>query len=627
MTLAWALLGTVGYLAPLLFVFLLRAQPERSAWQAALDVPCTLALDLIAILLLGRWLTLEVASFVVRGLWLVVFAFGIRRRAATLAAWWRVVRLRSWLGPLSCALLAGSLSATLSFACGVWDRYWHIPLVGSMRGQRTPFFNVYEIGRPLYYHYGGDALASVLQGFSFNHIHSAYALMRAHDLLFALIGLLIAGILPSLGLRRALHAWSVTVGTLLTGPVTLFLDGTTRPYLGRSITHLISLSFRPHTPLAFLGIWGFVAALLLPVWSPKTVAARDTRACLFACTALLPLCDETSLAILGVMLGCVWLYAPETLGANRRQGMIAGVALVLLIAGIVLVFGGTFTPSGPRAALKLVPWRLAGFGQASLPIPGTESLKHFSFDFLVVVAAWSAGLLTVLTVRRERAVTASFIAYSALVLLSLGLLTKVDINGGTENSHRLVTALLLLSPLFGLYFAFAPSPARILPSSRSLVVASVAIGVTLPVASSLEWLFGLRTVVCSYGLSNYEKSNCRRFGAHWGERTEIAYVDQNLWYEFAGCRPIRAPSSQTDLGSVEVFTGWPATGFQGLGMLDRWLPAGAPLPAYCAAASVDPVCARSLASGSCKAEAPQLLRCVISGAQRSSWLDQGGTSH
>jgi hypothetical protein len=629
MTFAWSLVGIAIYVMPLLLVFLLRARPERDAWQAALDIPCTLALDLIAILLLARWLTLEVAAFVVRGLWIAVFGFLLRRRTVAVRAWWREARIRSWLNPLVCALTAVALSAVLSFACAVWDRYWHIPLVGSMRGQQTPFFNVYEIGRPLYYHYFGNAVASALQGFSFNHIHSAYALGRAHDLLFGLFGLLVAGILPSLGLRGSLHSLGVTVGCLLTGPVTLFIEGATRPYLGRSITHLISLSFRPHTPLAFLAIIGFVAALLLPVWSPKTVTARDTRACLFACTALLPLCDEASLAILGVMLGFVWLYAPETLGANRRQGVVAGLALVMLIGLVVAVFGGTATPNGPRAALTLVPWRLPGFDQVSLPIPGMESLQHFWYDYVVVVAVWLAGLLTVLTVERHRAVITSFIAYSTLAFFSFLLLTKIDINGGTENSHRLVTALLLLSPLFGVHFAFGrPSPVRILPSTRTLVAVLVAVGIALPVASSLQWLFGLRAVVCAYGMSNYENTNCRRFGAHFGERTSIAYVDQTLWYEFAGCRPIRAPSSQTDLGSVEVFTGWPAVGFQGLGMLDHWLPPNEPLPAFCATASNDPVCMLSAATpGNCKPEAPQLVRCQISGTQRRTWLPLRGSAH
>lgn len=624
MTLAWALLGVALYLAPLLLVFLLRARPGRSAWQAALDVPGTLALDLIAILLLARWLTLEVASFVVRGLWLVGFGFALRRRSAPLRAWWQEARLRSWSSALSSAALAVALSSSLSFTFAIWDRYWHIPLVGSMRGQSTPFANVYEMGKPLYYHYAGNAVASLLQVFSFDHINSSYALGRAHDMLFGLFGLVIAGILPSLGLRGSLPAWGVTVGSLLTGPVTLFIEGATRPFLGRTLTHLISLSFRPHTPLAFLAIIGFVAALMLPVWSPATVRARDTRACLFACTAILPLCDEASLAILGLMLGCVWLYAPETLGSNRRRGIACALGLLLTIVLVVLVLGGTLTPNGPRAVVKLVPWRLPGYDQESLPIPGPDTWKPFFFDYFVVLAALLAGLVTVLTAGRQRAVIASFIAYASVVSLSLASFTKIEVNGGTENSHRLVTAMLLLSPLFGAYFAFGVGRVRFLPASRTLVAGLVAVGVALPAAASLQWLFGLRPVLATYSVGNYENTDCRRLGARFAERPRIAYVDQSLWFEFAGCRPIRAPSSQTNLGSIEVVTGWPALAFQGLALLDGWLPGNDALPAYCAAASSDPVCMRSIASHACQAEAPQLVRCSISAADRRSWLEAAG---
>jgi hypothetical protein len=611
----WAIFSIALYLFPLALLFVALEHPERPVWRAALGVPTFVAVDLMGTLLLSHLMRLENATLVSRGLWLTGGSAVLYRRRATVKAWWRNTDLREWINPSIAALFAVWVSSVLSFTCGLWDRWWHIPLVTSLGGQRAPFLNFFEQNEPLAYHYAGDALASMLQALSFTHIHSAYALSRMHDVLFGLIGLTLAGLLPSFGAKRLVWALAATATTLLAGPANILVQGDARPLFGKSLVNLLSLSFRPHVPVAYLSILGFVGALLLPVISRKPIRAGETRLILIASTGLLALCDETSLALLGVLLAVVWFAAPKSLGDTRKQGILVGVTLLAAILTTVLLNGGTLVHGAISSDFKLVPtFRVPGFVTASAPLVTRAAWKAFLTDYFAIVLVCIAGIMAAVTVR-TRPVIAMAAGYGAVGLVALLALTKIQINGSDSECHRLATLPLFLAPLFGFYFTRQPGRAWAFERSASLVTLVVGLGVGIPAASTAEWLLGTGASICQQqGDDTYAGTDCREFAlAKLGEASIPAYVDANLWYRFAGCRPLRAQS--TSRFHRVIHLGFPEMGWPRLRKIDGWL-GNAPLSLYCSIAKPDDVCTRAMQAGDCSIETSSIKRCTLSAQQR-----------
>lgn len=620
----WTALALALYLAPIAIGLIATARPGREPWRAGLGLVTIVAVDLMSVLLIARFTRLDLATVISRALWVFGGGAVIYLRRNHIRAWWREVELRRWWGPMLCACVGIWLSTVITAECGIWDRYWHIPLSASLRGQRTPFFNVYEPSGGLYYHYAGDAMAAMLQALSLAHLHSSVTLSRAHDLIMGLFGVTVALLLPAFGLKRVTWQLCCTVAMLLGGPVTLFISGELRPRLGTSVANLFSLSYRPHTPLAYLFILGMAAALLLPVVAEPRIAPRRLRPALFACTAALVLSDETSLALLGVLWAVLWLLEPSCVATTRRHGLFWGCALLGTIAGVIAIYGGSFTPGVPHPGIKFLDaFRVPGFMQASLPLTTRAGVVAFVSDFWLVLAACLAGGLAVLCTRR-RVASVAFAGFAVMSVVGLLALTRLEVNGGSTESHRFATLSLFLAPLFLCYFA-AFSTAHWRPATGELLVGSVAaLGMSLPVMSTVEWLFGLRDLVCTFGSKNETDLDCRRFvGASNGDRAEVAYVDADHWYRVAGCRPIRAPSSQTDLAGHATPTGWPATGWPALRTLDRWR-GEAPLTAYCAAQSSDVVCVALQQTGACTSTVGEFQTCQVSKPQRAKLMAKPG---
>jgi hypothetical protein len=613
-TAPWVLLAAALYLLPLALVFVVRAHPGRESWRAALDVPVCVAGDLLLILILARFLTLDVAALVSRAVWLGAGVPLLVRRRARVRAWWRATDRRAWIASAAAAALAVALSAEMSFACGLWDRQWHIPLSGTLRGQHTPFVNIYDHGTPLYYHYTGNALAAVFQALSLGTVHASNAQSRVHDLLFGLFGLSMAGLLPGLGIARLVPRLGVVAAGLLAGPATVLYQSPDKVPYGRSITSLYSLSFRPHVPLAYLLIVGFAGALLLPLLRRGDVPARATRPALFACTGLLVLTDETSLGLVGLMLGAVWLAAPHVLAESRKRGIAVAAALLVTIPAMALLGGGTLAPGGPLHAIELVSPRLPGFMQASVPLEGVAGWQAFIVEFMGIVGVWLAGLLALVTNRQRGEVRLVFLAYSTVAGIGLALLTTVLISKDGTECHRFATAPLLLAPMFGAYFATQPGRLWGAEPTRALVAALVVLSLGVPAVSSAEWFVGLKKSVCTqWGLANHQNIDCRKqLGARLGEKPLLAYAEQDFWFEIAGCRPLHWPTSAA-IDSHNVPMGWPHFGWAGVGVARRWRPEGAqPLFAYCRPGATDPVCVRALAEPArCERQGELVMRCPL----------------
>jgi hypothetical protein len=617
---AWVTLSVSLYLLPILLYVVARLAPGRPMAVVALDIPSGVAVDLISILLIARFVTLETAVLVSRSVWLVLAPFILSRRRTAIGSWIKSSNPRAWAIAAAGTLLAVMLSRTMSVPYSVWDRQWHIPLVTSMRGERAPFWNVYEYGtRRLYYHYAGDALAAVFQTLSFAHMHSSNALSRAHDVMFGLTGLFLGLVLPSFGHRRWLSVVGVTLATLLGGPATILREGDARAQMGQSITNLLTLSFRPHVSLSYLLILGFVVAVLLPVIAKREISVHSARAPLVAITALLMLTDETSLALLGLMAGAVWLLNPGALGRTRLEGGMFLALLLTTMAAVVLILGGSFSRGAPHQALASVPWQVPGFYQPAVPLSQANGCRLLAIDLLTVFATLALGVVTVIE-SRTRAMATTFAAYVTVAVVSLVCLTHLTVNGDGLECHRFVTASLVISPLFAFYWIGVPHGAS-LAGARSLAPGLAFVALAPPVASTVEWLVGPAEAALEahkgfWGNDNFYETDCRlRTSARMGESTRSVYASHDIWYLYAGCRPLYAPGPNQGLDNHALVISWPELGRDGLRTFDKWMRPQDTLPVYCPAKAPqdsDVVCATVRQQNSCRPMTDALDECSLS---------------
>jgi hypothetical protein len=537
---------------------------------------------------------------------------------------------RPWATALVGLLLGVFVSRMMSVEYAVWDRQWHIPLLTSMRGERAPFWNVYEPNGRLFYHYSGDALAAALQTLSFAHIHASNALSRTHDVMFGLIGLFVALVLPSFGQRGAVPTIAVILATLLGGPATAFREGEARPQMGQSITNLLTLSFRPHYSLSYFLILGFVVAALLPIVTDEKISPAITRPCLFAITALMTLTDEASLGTLGILLGTLWLLCPRAVAPTRLRGALVLLALAASIAATMLALGGTFGPGAHRQILKWVPWQIPGFYQPSVPLSEHHGRVLLGLDFLSIFGALAVGLVVV-AASRKKAVIVTFIAYAAIAVASLVCLTRLTINGGGLECHRFVVSALVQSPFFVFYWLAALRAQPQAAWARPVAAATALVAFAPAVVSTLEWWRGpaphaLESSKGFWGNDNFYTTDCVvRADAKLRDAVRPTYVAQDLWYLYAGCRPLFAPGPEPGHGqdNHELLIGWPELGIRGLARLDKWLNREDILAVYCAPGASghdDAVCDAARRANGCRRATSSLDACTLDARTRRALL-------
>jgi hypothetical protein len=92
-----------------------------------------------------------------------------------------------------------------------------------------------------------------------------------------------------------------------------------------------------------------------------------------------------------------------------------------------------------------------------------------------------------------------------------------------------------------------------------------------------------------------------------------AYVDKSMWYQFAGCRPLRAQS--TSKFHRVIHLGFPESGWPRLRKLDKLLEDG-PLDLYCSTQKPDDVCDLVMHKAKCPAETTSVAHCRLSAQQR-----------
>ena len=169
------------YLIPVLLVAVLSARRDRRPDEIAAWIAATVAVDLLAVMVLCRLMRLEWAAIVSRVLWIAGAALWFDRRQRRLGI--RPERPAALDGRLAVAGLAAgvavaaALSAILSRPYAIWDRELHIPFVASLRGQRFRSRAPSNRGSAFHYHFSGDVLASMLQVFSADVINGSLALV------------------------------------------------------------------------------------------------------------------------------------------------------------------------------------------------------------------------------------------------------------------------------------------------------------------------------------------------------------------------------------------------------------------------------------------------------------------
>jgi hypothetical protein len=615
------------YALPLGLVMVLSSRRERALWAYALDVPLVVALDLLAVLLLARFMRLEIAVLVSRVVWaLVAVPTIVRARKAGRLAWPEALRRRE-LGIVAFAATASfGLSVSLSRFCHNADRAWHIPLVSSIRSQRVPFANVYEPAGRLAYHYTGDVLAAMCQVLSFDSIHSSRALSLAHDMMFGLTGASVALLLLWLGYRSLVPIVGVALGMLLAGPLTVLRDEKSRFESGYNFINYLKLSYRPHVCVAGLLVVGFAGAILVRLRASEEGEAPPTLATaapLVAATGALALTDEASIGVLGVALGVAWLVAKDILHPKRSFGIAVLAALVVALAIPLVVIGGSFDPHGHGHSMSLVAWRSPGYFHPSLSLAEPAGLKVLLFDLAPMIAAAGVGL-AIVRERRTGDRVAVLVFYAALLAVSVVLLTRVDVDGLAVENHRFMTAAMFLFPLLLAYW-LAPRASEVgafHPWSFAPVAAIVVM--TLSTISSLDWLTshapGRCTQPSRYG-SKYDffALSCRAQSASFGERALPTYLASDVWYYHAGCHPIFSSGPAAEHWTTKV--GLAQFGVPAFREIDHdMLRRDEPLAVVCPIVpnpKHDPVCDFAQEHAVCHALGTETKICELPGDERA----------
>jgi hypothetical protein len=643
---AASLAATLIYLVPVVVMLTCRARRERPLWAVALDVPLAVACDLLLVLSLTRFVTLEVAAWASRALWIAggIACFALRRPAIP-----RALGRPALAGAALAGAVATLLSTLASRPYSIWDRKQHTPLTASLRGQRLPFDNVFARQEVLHYHFSGDVVGAMVQAFSFDVVHSSLALSVAHDVLFGLIGVTFALLLaghdggdpqtaghdggypqtPGLGARRATLAVVATLAALLAGPYTIYRNPAQPHSDGYSVAGFFTLSFRPPIPLAALFCLGIVGALAARVWhdEPERVQLGDTVPALLLSAAGLAISDETSLGLLGLSLGLLWLAYPSVLHPRRAGGVLVLLGLLVAFVGPNVAFAASLAPGAQRHVIALVPWRSPGWHTSPVPLATLNGAGLLLADLGPTTLLCLGGVLGAVAARSKRTVSLATLA-TWLFLLSVFGLTRLDVNHDPTESHRFAAGLIFLAPVLSVLTLLphggAPPQA---PRLRTAGIALAAAGALLGSASTIDWILNVLPVRGHrqdhfFTRDDLYAIDCRKdFGARLGAQARPEYLSKAIWYAYAGCQPTFAPASH-DNKEWALTIGNPLFEKAAVRALhaseqrpDELLTVVCPREP---AASRDPVCAYATHSANCHEVGTQATACELSPEQEAA---------
>jgi len=610
------------YLVPLLALLALAHNARAGALDLATKLSFAFALDLLATFGLMRVMRLEQAVFLRTAL---LFAAAIAWTIRRLIGGQRLFSVQSTLSRADFTAIA--LAALVGFAFNhsvsseflIWDRDWHVPFTASLRSQQLPIFNVYEPGRPFRYHLIGDLSGAMLQVLSFGAMNAGRALAFAHDLQAMLLAAMTALTFRALGRLSVLTTAIAATAPLLAGPLAYrpHTNGPFGVFEGYADFNTLSLSYRPHCMVALVLIVGTFCHVAQ--WSSYRArgqaAPLSTVATLGPVFMLLGIADEISGTVLGISLGLVWLCWPRMFGTKFWHGLVALAAFAALALLANLVLAGTIAPGGLVSHVALLAPRLPNFLAESLRLGlAAEPWAELFVDVgSLVIPALVVVTYTIINrrARSEQFTTLTCFTMCALVV-SLFLFLCVEINGRTFEGHRFLTSARLLSPLLALLF---------LITRRRSSFALTAI--LVPILGGIFATFGY--VYCrlpQYGYlqqASQYRANCRvEYNARFGEAMKPTWVDEPIWYEYAGCHPLYAAAERPP-GEV-VLVGSPAVGRIGFAKMDdHFFPPGEEVRMICSSdpKKVTEFCRHAQKLGRCHAEGTLAVECLVPASERA----------
>jgi hypothetical protein len=617
-------LAVAVYLAPALLACLVIAREGTPARHFAILIPAAIAADLVLVLTLARFVRLDLAIVTARALELTTLALALRR-ARTSVARPRFLDRAATLAVASSALVGAGLSYLLSRPYTIWDRPWHELLVPSLRGQTLPFSNVYDPSGRLPYHLTGDVAAATLQALSLGHMHSSRALSIAHDVDFALAGVLLALLLIDRGVRRAGPAMLATLVVLTAGPATVLHSGPTVPPTGWSLFNFLTLSYRPHTCLALVLMLGLVATLLARLEDEKP--SRWSLAPLFLLFAILGVTDEATTALLLAAVGVVWLGAPKVVHEHRRYGAVVLASMPAVVLASNALFAASLAPGAPKTPMWLIPFRVPIIGRT----PASAALGSWPLlGDLLPTALFVAALAWLALSRSSEGRRATLPLALVMTTLTLGvaLLTRLDVKHKPIESHRFITAALVLAPAL---FALALADARARVGSAALAFGPLALaasGAALGGLSTFEWVTAVAPTQCETHASYFSSGDlyagdCSALvGPTLGARTTLTYIEPPMIYAYAGCVPSYVAAGPPDYWSIQVYG--PVGGDDAIATLDsKMVKPDESVQAICMATprGADHTCDYARANHLCEAIRGGLLRCALSPEARKGVLE------
>lgn len=615
---------------PIAVFLILRSRAERPAWWLALDIPAAVALDLVATVLVSRLVLLDVAVWVVKGLWVVVGAalFFYRWRRGFRPRFPTELPARAVLQALLIGLIGLSLSLLMTRPCAIWDRQFHIPLLTSLRGETAPFVTVYEPWKRLHYHYGGNLLAVSFQATSLSILHASLALSLVHNVCSFWFGVTITLMMRKLGLRYSTLLVLLFLLMLFASPV-VPLEGEHRTWFaGYSTTNWMSVSFRPHMTLAALATVPFVALPLIRLTElGQDIRWHELTLPLVLCVPLMLIVDEFSMGILGLGLGTVWLIYPRTFGITRLKGLyfLGSLGLALLFG--VLVMNGTVALGAPSYALKLVFPRSPGFYTPSLALDTAQGARYFFSDLLAILAVLVGGLWLLLRRRRHPLLVGGFAMYAVTTVVSVFLFTTLLYAGSGLQNHRFIIFPMLFCPVFAVAWLIPRAGSDV--HFAGVPELGMVVALFLGAASGVDWLGGIANSDCRTGevsLGFYE-TNCR---AETGatlvtQPTRPMYFDPEIEYLYIGCRPAFLIGPVSSMDGHDLKVGKARRGIEALRELSReprFQPATANITVACARESSSDRACRLLKAtpGACKPSGTMVELCTMTPAQRDAVL-------
>src|SRR5262249_40397995 len=154
-------------------------------------------------------------------------------------------------------------------------------------------------------------------------------------------------------------------------------------------------------------------------------------------------------------LGVAWLVAPSMLDEHRWRGPLLLLAMTAAALLANLAFSGALAPGAPRTPIRIVPFRVPAGSSGG---PASAPLHSIAVD-LLPTGLFVLGVAA-LALRRRRSAIGPTVFLVALLLIGATLLTRVEVNHNTIDSHRFVTAALLLAPTVAIA-TFASAGARL----------------------------------------------------------------------------------------------------------------------------------------------------------------------